>query len=282
MLTSRPDATRCTDISAARGIMPFLMPGRTESAVGFEQQLDLTKTQPFIDGWNERHPEQRISVFHVFLFAMGRTLREWPRLNRFVSGKRIWQRHGVHLSFAAKKKMANGSPLVIIKRRVDQLERFEELVALVSGDVKERRTDKKSGDDKKLAKLLALPAPLLSLAMKLVRWADGLNLLPASFIDGDPLYTSMFVANLGSVGIEAAYHHLFEYGNCPFFAAIGKTKAVVTPEGVKSMCTIKYTFDERIEDGMYCASALEHLKGLVENPTWLAPATGAPRRLAAV
>jgi hypothetical protein len=29
---------------------------------------------------------------------------------------------------------------------------------------------------------------------------------------------------------------------------------------------VKYTFDERIEDGLYCAHALESLKARVENP----------------
>ena len=38
-------------------------------------------------------------------------------------------------------------------------------------------------------------------------------------------------------------------------------------------------FDERIEDGLYCASAMQTLKALVEDPEWMkAPqAEGQPR-----
>lgn len=269
MLTTRSDATRCTDVKPSRAIMPFLMPTRTESTVGFEQELDLTKTQAFIDRWNAAHPERKISVFHVFLYAVAKSYAEWPRLNRFVSGGRLWQRDGVYVSFAAKKKLANGAPLVVIKRRVDTLQSFDELVALTHADVKAGRSEVKSSQDKELDLLTLLPPFLLGLAVKLVKLADRFNLLSRKFIDHDPLYTSMFVANLGSVGLESAYHHLFEYGNCPFFAALGRSKTVMTPEGPKLVCTIKYTFDERIEDGMYCAHALESLKARVENPEGL-------------
>jgi hypothetical protein len=32
------------------------------------------------------------------------------------------------------------------------------------------------------------------------------------------------------------------------------------------VCVVKYTYDERIEDGLYCAAALDHLRRLVEDP----------------
>ena len=41
---------------------------------------------------------------------------------------------------------------------------------------------------------------------------------------------------------------------------------VVTPDGPKAMCSVKYSFDERIEDGLYCARGLELLKGRMEDP----------------
>ena len=53
----------------------------------------------------------------------------------------------------------------------------------------------------------------------MVRWLDSVNLLPGSFIHPDPMYASMFIANLGSVKLESAFHHLYEYGNIPLFAA---------------------------------------------------------------
>ena len=82
-------------------------------------------------------------------------------------------------------------------------------------------------------------------------------------IDTDPLYTSAFVANLGSIGIDAAYHHLYEHGNCPLFVTIGQVR--------DGQLTIRYTFDERVEDGLYCAKSLQVLAQRIEDPAaWIA------------
>lgn len=266
MLFTRPDGTLCNDVAPVRRIMPFIMKGRNESAVYFEQWIDLTKTQAFIDRWNAEHPERKITVFHIFLYAVVKGLESRPRLNRFVMGSKIWQRDGIWLSYAAKKKMEDGAPLAVLKRKFDPTQSFAQLVDFVYGDVKEGRSEKKSHVDKELGVFMLIPAFILRVGVSLLRWLDDWNLLPGSFIHPDPMYCSMFIANLGSVKLDSAYHHLYEYGNCPFFATLGRTQDVVTPQGTKKMCSIKYTFDERIEDGLYCAKGLEILRGFVENP----------------
>lgn len=266
MLFSRPDGKLATDVPPFRRMMPFIMPTRNESAVYFEQQIDLSKTLPFVTKWNEANPEKKITVFHVFLWAVVQGLEARPRLNRFVMGGRIWQRDGIWVSFAAKKKLEDGAPLAVLKRRFDAAHSFAEVVDIIHGDIKEGRSDKKSTVDKELSLFLSLPGPLLRLGVWFFRLLDAWNLLPTALIRPDPMYTSMFIANLGSVKLDSAYHHLYEWGNCPFFAALGRTQDVVTPSGTKPMCSIKYSFDERIEDGLYCAKALELVRARLEDP----------------
>jgi len=246
--------------------MPFIMPTRSESAVYFEQWVDLTKTLAFLEQWNTANPQKKATTFHVFLWAATGAIDQRPRLNRFVMGSRIWQRNGIYLSYAAKKRLEDGAPLVVLKRKFEPSHSFAQLVDFVSADVKEGRSDKKNHVDKELNIFLRVPAPLLRVGVAVVRWLDSWNLLPRSFTDPDPLYCSMFVANLGSVKLDSAYHHLYEYGNCPFFAALGRTQTVVTPDGPKQLCSIKYSFDERVEDGLYCAKGLELLKQRMEDP----------------
>jgi hypothetical protein len=50
------------------------------------------------------------------------------------------------------------------------------------------------------------------------------------------------------------------WGNCPNFAALGRVRTV----GDRKVCTVRYTFDERIEDGLCCARALGYLRDIVE------------------
>ena len=270
-LFNRPDGTLATDVAPFRRMMPFLMQGRTESAVYFEQDLDLTKTQKFIDEFNATH-EKRITVFHLFTWAITHVLHARPRMNRFVVGSRVYQRDGVWISYSAKKALADGSPIVVLKRKFEPNMSFEQTVDFIHGDVKVGRSDVKSHMDKELSFFLKLPALLLKWGVGMVRWLDSVNLLPGAFIHPDPMYASMFIANLGSVKLESAYHHLYEYGNIPLFAALGRTKQVpvVDADGVvrsRTVCTMKYTFDERIEDGLYCAASLDLLRKMVEDPS---------------
>lgn len=282
MLTTRPDGTLVKNLSATRALMPLLMERRSEATVFFEQELDVTDTMQFVDAWNEAHPEERITLFHVFMWAIAATLHERPRLNRFVSGGRIYQRKGVHLSFAAKKKkLDDDAALVTIKREVAPGASMADVAAALHADIRTGRDDAPHPEDREIELSTRFPTFLVKLVLKGMQLLDRWNLLPASVIAHDPLYTSVFVANLGSLGIEAAFHHLYEWGNCPFFAAIGKTRSVRTDAGLRQVATIRYAFDERIDDGLSCARSLELLRRRVEQPGEFEPVTAGRAALAA-
>jgi hypothetical protein len=250
--------------------MPYLMPTRNESAVYFEQEIDLSKTLPYLDRVSEA-TGRKATFFHLFLWASSKALSQRPRLNRFVMGGHIYERDGIWLSYSAKKSLSDSAPIVVIKRRFEADLSFEQLLAQVYQDLEKGRSSEKSHVDKELAVFLSLPGPVLSAGVRLLRWLDGWNLLPGAYIKDDPLYASMFVANLGSVRLDAAYHHLYEYGTIPIFAALGRFRTVRGLDASGKLverpcCTIKYTLDERIEDGLYCATALELLKSFLEDP----------------
>jgi hypothetical protein len=253
-------------------MMGFLLRGRNESAVYFEQHLDLTKTLPWIATWNERG--QRATLFHVILHGLASVLHERERLNRFTVGRRTFQRKAVFLSFAAKKQMSDEAPLATVKRRFERVEAFGELVEQLTGEIGGARSVKPSAMDKELRTLLALPGFLLAFLIGALRRLYAIGLAPRGLIDTDPLYTSAFVANLGSLKIDAAYHHLYEHGNCPLFVTIGQiTQTPVVEDGqvvARPRLTLRYTFDERVEDGLYCAKSLQVLARRIEDPaSWI-------------
>src|SRR5262249_34847748 len=100
---------------------------------------------------------------------------------------------------------------------------------------------------------------------------DGANLLPAAMIENDPMYATAFIGNLGSVGIDDTFHHLYEYGTISFFSVIGTTKkrVVAGRDGqpvVRDTVQVRWTFDERINDGFYCATGLKVAQKNVEDP----------------
>ncbi len=267
MFGRRPDAIQVRDLSAIRRFMPFVSPRRGESLVYFAQELDVEAALAFLEQRNRtRSPERPLTLFHLLLRAIARTVAERPRLNRFTAGGRIWQRDGVWLSFSAKLRFDLDAPILTVKRRFPEGESLDEMAdGLVSG-LREGRSGRPSTSDREMGLLLRLPPFLVRILLRLVRAVDRLGLLPRAMIDSDPLYCSVFVANLGSVGLEAAYHHLWEWGNCPIFCVIGRVRA--GPDGRRRV-TLKWTYDERVEDGFYCARALEQLGQAIEKPETL-------------
>jgi hypothetical protein len=285
-----PHDGRRVAVHPYRRMMAFLMRGRNQSAVYFEQHLDLTRTLPWLAERNARsrsspasspadspdaRSASRATLFHLILHGLSSVLHERERLNRFTIGHRTYQRTGVFLSFAAKKGMSDDAPLATVKRRFDRGESFGALVGELTTEIGGARSHTPSALDRELRILLALPGFLLTFLIALLRWLYAWGLAPRGLVDTDPLYTSAFVANLGSLKLDAAYHHLYEHGNCPLFVTIGQITHVPTVDGDRVVSqpqvTLRYTFDERVEDGLYCARSLQLLKQRIEDPAgWLA------------
>jgi len=88
------------------------------------------------------------------------------------------------------------------------------------------------------------------------------------------MWCSVFMTNVGSFGLEAPFHHLYERGNCPIFVSVGKVREefIMNKHGEvekKLMLRLRYTFDDRIADGVYMGNSLNILKSYIENPELL-------------
>ena len=100
-LFRRSDGTLVPNLSNVRRMIPYLMRGRNESIIYHDETYDLTLTKAWLHAYNRAHA-QPATLFHLFLWAMGRVLNQRTGLNRFVSGGRIYERKGVYLSFARR------------------------------------------------------------------------------------------------------------------------------------------------------------------------------------
>lgn len=48
--------------------------------------------------------------------------------------------------------------------------------------------------------------------------------MPKAVINASPFHTSVFLTNVGSLGIDSVYHHLYNFGTTSLFFAMGKKK----------------------------------------------------------
>jgi hypothetical protein len=268
-LFGRPDGTLLEHLAPVRAMIPYLMRGRNESIVFHEEVIELTKALPFLARWNAVH-DRKLTVFH--LLALGCARGFWARLglNRFVSGGRLYERKGVQLSFAAKAKFQDDAPLITVKINVEKDESPLAVLDKLYGSVTEGRAGKERTVDRELKLALALPGWLLSLVMSGLRWLDRLNLMPAGMIKADPMYATAFLANLGSIGIDRTYHHLYEYGTISLFACLGKIRKQVLVENdqpvVRDTVSVNWSFDERINDGFYTVASMRLCGEVIEDP----------------
>lgn len=271
-LFSRPDGRLIRDEAPSRLIMPYLMRGRNESLVLHEALYDLTATRPWLRAFNRAKPPQPATLFHLFLWACGHSAHFRPGMNRFVSGGRLYQRNGVWLSFAAKRELTRDAPLVPVKLPfADPETAFPQFVQHVTHEIKHGRTVGDRPVDREMLLSTRLPHGLLRVLAALYRTADRLNLLPGRFIETDPMYATVFVANLGSLGLDRTWHHLYEHGTCSLFAVLGKqSKALFVDNrgqpAVRDGMAVRWSFDERITDAHYCSWSLDMVRRIVENP----------------
>ena len=268
-LFRRPDGVLCRGLPPVRLIVPYLMRGRNESAVYHEKVYDLTRTRPWLRAYNRSH-QDRATLFHLFLYACARALQQRPGLNRFVAGGRLYQRRGVSISFAAKKEMKDEAPFVTVKVEIPADEPFEVVVRRIAELVGEGRRGPERQVDKEVALITSLPGVVVSLLVRLARLLDRWNLFPGFMIRPDPMYASLFLANLGSVGLSDTWHHLYEYGTVSIFGVIGRVERLPFVEGdavaIRDGVRVRFTFDERINDGHYSAASLGIAQRVLENP----------------
>ena len=281
-LFRRPDGDLVHDLAPSRYIMPFIMRDWQHASIFHEETYDITNARRWLRDFNRAQPQlPAVGLFHFFVWACGQALWRRPGLNRFVRGKRVYQRRGVQISFAAKQQMRDDAPLVTVKLSCPQGESLADCARRITESVANGRSGRAALLDKELRLAMALPAWLVAAAMALLRWLDKVNLMPAFMIENDPLYTSLFVSNLGSVGLDRTYHHLYETGTAPLFASIGAPRKAVMSgrdgrEQVRDVLEVRWTLDERVNDAFYCAQSLKLLKRIIEDPVaHLGEATGA-------
>jgi hypothetical protein len=273
MFGRRADATLVRDLPAMRRFMPYVSPRRNDSLFYMMQEIEVEAALEYLEKRNrDRPPARPITLFHLFLRSAAQAFHLRPGVNRFVKGGRLWQRDGVWLTFSAKREIVDGSPLLTVKRRFrPDEESLDQMVDAVYEQLRARRSGQRDASDREMGLLLRLPGFAVKAALFLARRADDLGLLPRSMIDSDPLFTSAFVANLGSIDYPAGFHHLWEYGTASIFGVMGRIET--PPGGGRRRMNVAWTYDERIEDGLYSYYTLLGVKQRIEAPELLeAPA----------
>ena len=273
----RKDAWYVQDLDSMHALMPHMLPGRTANEAVMNEVVDLTAIEKFLEKKNAGDPEFKYTFFHVIMAAAAKICLLRPKLNRFYSGHRLYERKDIIMTFVVKKMFVDESPeaLAIIncdKSGVSPLEDIHEKVKKIVFSV--RKENKKDGTTDIMDSLVKMPRWLLKLVVGVLRKLEYHGHYPTSLMKEDPYYSSCFASNLGSIKMHAQYHHLAEWGTNSFFMIIGEKKPtpVYQADGTYEMhncLELGMTIDERIADGLYFANSIKLFRHLLQNPELL-------------
>ena len=87
----RREGRRIMTLPTMTSLEPFLMRTRSDSQNHFEDVIDITNIEKYLD---EKHKEgyTDMTILHVILAAYVKIIAERPGLNRFVAGQRVFAR----------------------------------------------------------------------------------------------------------------------------------------------------------------------------------------------
>ena len=270
MKNKRRDGIRVKGLDGFHNILPYVMPKRTEAEVSITEQFDVTDLMAYMKERNEKEGTE-LKIFHAVCTAIARTIYHRPRLNWFISGRYYYERKDITLSFVAKQKFADDGDETLMFMKVKPDMTFDSISKLILGDVQKVRKEKSNDLDKLMNFVGSLPRPILEIFFGVLRRLEYHGVMPKGLTDGDPNYSTVLLANLGSIRSESCYHHLNNYGTCSCMVTIGvvhKEQKHMPDGSVQERdvlnCTV--TLDERLSDGFYNAKSLKIVKYRLEHP----------------
>ena len=269
----RKDGRRVRTVPAMSRAMPYIMKTRNDACNTITTEMEISEMEKYV----RQKRKEGLTGFglnHAFIAAYVRCVSQYPQVNRFIAGREIYSRgDDLQYCMTIKKEMSAESPDTCIKLHLkptdtayEVYEKFEKAV----NDVKNAPQD--SNDFDKTAGVLAmLPGPVYVIAVRLLEILDYWGLLPKFLLEVSPFHGSVFFTSMGSLGIPAIIHHLYNFGNMPVFIAFGKKyrRSELNADGTvvtRKYVDMGFTLDERICDGFYYASVLKYLKRIFNDP----------------
>ena len=267
----RRDGRRLRTLDPYNAMIPFIMRKRSESSNHFEYAIEITEAERFLRG-KRLHGYPGMGLLHLFIASYIRTAAQYPGINRFVSGQRIFTRNNIEFVMTIKKEMRADAPETSVKVTFDPADTINDVYHKLSTEIKKvKREGEDTGTDDLAKVLVKLPRLILKFTVRSLEILDYFGLMPQAIVKASPFHGSMIITDLGSIGLPSLYHHLYNFGNMPVFIAIGpKRKALeLKPDGSvaeRKYVDYKMVMDERVVDGFYFSQAFKLFNSLMRDP----------------
>lgn len=271
MIFKRSDGYKI-EVDPFMRFIPLIMKDRNDAFVLLSDEIEVSAMDKYIKSVYEE-TGNRLSYMHLIYAAMVRTLYERPKLNQFIMNGKYYMRNDILISMVVKKEMSLEGEETALKFKFNGLETPTDIKDIINKRIeveKDKNTEGNNATDKLVGSLRFVPTSVLKLLAGIIKLMDKWNMIPASLLEASPFHASSFITNLGSIGLDAAYHHIYNFGTIGSFISIGKkNKKIIKKKGEfieEKFITISFVADERICDGYYWASAMKTFFKYLNDP----------------
>ncbi len=275
-LGDRYDGYRVRKMDLPFWIIPNIMRTRTDSQVFFEETIDITDLEKYVREKRKTDmPELRL--MHVVLAAMVRMFALRPRINRFVAGKKIYAHNNIRASMTIKRNLTDDGEETEVMPVFEPTDTLQDVVDRFNHEWKEAVAEETKADNKTdivVRALAFIPTWLKTFVVFVLRNLDKVGLMPKFIYHASPFHSSFYITDVGSIGIDSIFHHLYEFGTTSCFIALGKKKTQyeLQADGTvakRKVLTFRFVLDERICDGHYYAATIRYFKRYMKHPELL-------------
>lgn len=272
MFGYRSDGRKLKTVPPFFKVIPNVMLERSDSQVFFKQDIMLKYMDEYID--KKAEEGIKLSYMNIIYAALVRIIAERPYLNRFAMNGNLYARNKIFVSLAIKKNFSDEGQETTIKLPFDGTENIFEVKEKLDKAIEANKDYSTINSTDTVAGALSrIPNGLIRKAVKLLSFLDRHGCMPKSIIQASPFHTSVFLTNVGSLGIDSIYHHLYNFGTTSLFFAMGKKKKsyIYDDEDIQEekCITIAFVGDERICDGYYYATSFKLLSKYLRKPELL-------------
>ena len=273
-LGDRKDGALLRDIDSMHFVMPLMYPNRCDNEAYISERIDLTNINQYLETKNAGNPDYEYNLFQVMVTAVLKTITLRPKMNRFIANQAMYQRNELTAAFTVKKIFSDHGGEALARIHAKDSDTIDTIHDEIFRQVSYCRSEEKDPSTAAMDVIQKVPHFLIKLVGVGARFLDRHGWMPKSVIATDPFQCSVVLANLGSIGLHAGYHHLTNWGTCSVFCVIGekKKRPFYDEEGhveMRDSVDLGLTIDERIADGYYYSKTIRLLKHLLENPELL-------------
>ena len=196
----RREGRRLRTLDPYNAMTPFIMKEKSDASNYFSEVIEVTEIERYLRKKRlEGFPG--VGMLHLFTSTYIRTAAQYPAINRFCSGQRIFARENVEFMMTIKKQLRTDAGETSIKLSFDRRETINDVYNKLNTEInKVKNEGAVTSTDDVAATLMKLPRVILMFTVSFLELLDYFGLLPKSLIDASPFHGSVIITDLGSIG----------------------------------------------------------------------------------